>query len=78
MSDAEDEKVSEAVVNAELPPQSIEEFEAHTKKMHQLYGQYFKTYEDCVFFSMLPLASKSRAAFVQRALEFERENVSER
>lgn len=78
MSDADDIKVNEHVATAELPPQSIEEFEAHTKKTHAIYGQFFKTFNDSVLFSMLPLKNQDRAAFIKRALEIEQENTSSR
>lgn len=61
----EDPPISEAVVNAELPPQSIEETEQYQNSIYTRFGELFKSREDSDYFCMLPISNKQRLAVLK-------------
>ena len=64
MSDTEEEGdevvVNESVLNAELPPASMKEFDRECEKFYLHHGDAFRSFEEAQYFFMLPLTSEKR------------------
>lgn len=70
-----DTPIDARIHTVELPPQSKEEVEAQGDKLWRQFP-CFKTKEDAMYFSMLPLSRQDSVAVLTKAMEIERENRS--
>ena len=74
---AEEKAALDAPLNArihtvDLPPQSKEEVEAQCDKLWRRFP-CFKTKEDAMYFSMLPLSRQDSVAVLAKAMEIEKQ-----
>ena len=71
-----DTPIDARIHTVELPPQSEKEVDEYGEKLWRQYT-CFKTKEDAMYFSMLPLSRKDSAMVLTRAMEIERQNEKE-
>lgn len=57
---------SQAVLDAELPPSTMRDFDRACEKFYFTHGDAFKSFEDAQLFFMLPLDKKQRYATLRK------------
>jgi len=67
------ELVSDRVVKATLPPDSMEKVEEELTMLYNKYGSLFSSREQCDYFHMLPLDKEARVSVMRRAWQLENE-----
>lgn len=72
-----DTPIDARIHTVEIPPQSKDEVEAQGEKLWRNFP-CFKTKEDALYFSMLPLSRKDSVMVLQKAIEFEKQELEER
>jgi hypothetical protein len=71
-----DTPIDARIHTAELPPQTEKEVEDYCDKMWRQYP-CFKTKEDAMYFSMLPLSRTDSTLVLKRAMEIEKQTQKE-
>ena len=71
----EEVEPSENVLNAELLPDTICEFDRSCQREYARIGHIFKDYEQFELFHMLPLPRKQKREILNRAIEIQAEDA---
>ena len=71
-----DTPIDARIHTVDLPPETKDEVEAKGEKLWKQFP-CFKTKEDAMYFSMLPLDRKDSVMVLQKAIEIEREEAEE-
>jgi len=66
------EEINPCIADAQLPPETMQEFEQRVERTFKKYGHLTKSHEDCTYLAMLPLSDRQQKEVVEQALMFER------
>lgn len=71
-----DTPINARIHTVELPPQTEKEVDEYADKLWRTYT-CFKTKEDAMYFSMLPLSRTDSALVLAKAMDIEKQNKKE-